>query len=299
MPGNPWTRKVWARTLVVRPGAVTGIDLAHVIQVDLVGRSTEGHVWLLDVAAAPDDLRVPQAKRLPYVDLGRARVVEGDGREPVTASIPFRVIGKLTRPARFRVTVDGTRGLTGGGTYDVDLAPGQTTGRLDVGYQPDDMWGRSRRVFASAWGGQGVGTGRWLGQLRIVEDDPQPRLTVKAPRAITEGRPATWRLRLSEPMPQRWGVLARFVRGPRSRPPVRVGDVPRDWLDATGAGGDATTPLHKAGIWQFAEFRRGRTRVDLTVPTRADSRDERTEVVTLKFRFLDQRVVRTIRLRDS
>jgi len=297
MPGSSWDVKVWARTLVVDPSPATDVDLTDIVQVDLVSRSAEGRVWLLDVAAASDELTAPQERRLPYVELGRARIPEGDGRHPVTASLPYRVVGTLTRPATFRVSV-GWR--LGGGTYDVALAPGQDSGALEIAYWTDEYYGPNRQIYASAWGVEGVGTGRWVGRLRIIDDDPRPRLTVTAPRVVTEGEKAIVRLQLHHLPYSGENAVVTFVPGPSVRPPVRVADVSLDWLvNLAHRVPKPTKRLNRLGIREYVFLGRGAKNEKFAVPTRADSRSEKTEEMTLEIRFMGQTFTRTIRVRDA
>lgn len=299
LPGSRYVRKLWARTLVVDPAGAAGVDLTDVVQVDLVGRTDSGHVWLLDVAAAGTDLASVPGQRLPYVELGNARVLEGDASGTTVAHLPFRVVGTLTRPATFRVQVVGDRTLSGRGTYDVDLAAGQQSGSIRIGYAADTSYDPGRVVFANAWGVSGVGTGQWVGQLRIKDDDAPPTPTLRAPTSVTEGGAAIWRLRLSESVSQHTYAQVRIVRGPHRRPALRVGDVPDRWLQEHYVEAEATTPLQRAGVWLDGSLRPGSRQLTFRIPTRSDSLREGTELVTLRVKYLGQRVERTIRVLDG
>ncbi len=223
------TRKYWAQTLVVDPAEAEGVDLTRIEQVDLVSASERGQVWVADLAAAPAELAAVPDVRLPTVNLGRAEIVEGNGSKRVTAAVPFTVVGDVTRPARLMVTTVGQLGSERQ-RFTIDLAPGQTEGSIPVRYQPDRRDDYDKLLtYANAFAAHNVMTDAYIGQLVVVDDDPTPRLQVKAvKRTIAEGQTARLKVRLSAPVGYDLYVTGRIVRSPK--PALAADDVPRDWF---------------------------------------------------------------------
>ena len=71
--------RLWAQAVVVDPSGRAGLDLADIVQVDLVGRSARGHVWIADLAAASPTLAPVPVRRAATVSIGDVRTLEGDG----------------------------------------------------------------------------------------------------------------------------------------------------------------------------------------------------------------------------
>ena len=72
----PGATKIWAQNVRVDPSR-TGLDLARITRVDLVGVSPDGRIWVADVAARPNRLAAVPAVRLPALSVGEARVRGG------------------------------------------------------------------------------------------------------------------------------------------------------------------------------------------------------------------------------
>lgn len=288
------TRKFWAETLVADPAGAEGVDLASIVRVDLVSANDRGRVWVADIAAAPATLAAVPDTRLPSINIGQVRVSEGDGRKPVTAELPFTVAGEVTRPARFSVVTSGQeRGSVQ--RFNIDLAPGQTSGSIPVTYQPDNRDDFGRLVTqASALPVRNVMTDAYLGSLTVVDDDPTPRMRIKAEsRRIAEGETASWKVTLAKPVDYDLFVSARIVRGPS--PTLAADDVPAKWFrDHVGIGAEPGRALWSYHPSLFEQLRGGGTSAVLTVPTVADDVAEQRESVTLKFRVNRTRVERTV-----
>lgn len=288
------TQKYWAESLVVDPAGAEGVDLASVVRVDLVSASDRGRVWVADLAAAPATLAEVPETRLPSISIGQVRVDEGDGKQPVTAELPFTVAGEVTRPARFSVVTSGQeRGSVQ--RFNIDLAPGQTSGSIPVTYQPDNRDDFPRMVTqASALPVRHVMTDAYLGSLTVVDDDPTPRMRIVAEsRQIAEGETATWKVTLAKPVDYEMFVSARIVRGPS--PTLAADDVPAGWFRKhVGIGAEPGKALWSYHPSIYEQLRAGSTSVVLTVPTVADAAAEKPESITLKFRVNKTRVERTV-----
>jgi len=286
--------KRWAQTLLVDPTAAVGLDLARIAEVELIGDSGDGRVWVLDVAAAPSSLAAVPARRAPLVRLTNLRVEEGDGPGVTTARLPFHISGDVLAPARFVVVAAGqTRGdLT---RYTIDVAPGQTSGSIPIDYVGDQRDDYDQNILLmAAWATRGLMTDRYLGQLTILDDDPMPQVTV-APvaKTVSEGERAEWRVRLDKSVDYDLFVLGRVVAGPK--PELAGTDVPDSWLDRHGETdvGD-TKPLHRLHVYVFERVRRGQREAILSIPIARDGVREPRESVTVKFEVGDRFYTRTI-----
>jgi hypothetical protein len=279
--------KLWAQTLRVPLGQVTGIDLADVRRVDLVGAGADGRVWVLDLAATRPGLAPVPVRRLPRVSLGALRVREGDGPRARVVRVPFRVRGEVRAPARLVVLAEDFSDGPPPAPRRIDLRPGQTRGTVAVRFVPDTVDDRPvQHVVLLAVPARGVTIERALGRLRIVDDDPAPRVRARRLRSpVPEGRAARWQVRLSRPVDYDVFVLARVVRGTTRVPRLRVGDVPGRWArEHMFPVPPADTPLHRGEATLFASLPPGRTVTTLRLPLRRDRVDEGRETVTLRIR---------------
>jgi dienelactone hydrolase len=299
LDGGEQTAKLWAQTVVVDPTGATGVDLARIVRVDLVAQSGHGRLWVADLAAAPDELAAVPAARVPTIDVGRVDIPEGDGRRQVTTYVPFDVVGELTRPARIVVTTAGqARGDVQ--RFNVDLAPGQASGRIPVSYWPDRADDYKVAITqVMTWATRNVMTDSYLGELRILDDDPTPAITV-APvaRQVAEGSQARWAITLSKGVDYDLFASATVVRGPR--PQVAVGDVRRDWVERyLGRDADPDRALWSYHPMLFERIRPGQRSVEIAIPTARDRAAERRESLTLRFRIGRQVVKRTVYVSPS
>lgn len=209
--------KYLAQTVRVPLGALppSGIDLGQVRSIEIVGaakKSCRGgncarkrnRIWLLDLAAvSPSPLPAVPAKRLPLIDLGRARAVEGDGPGVSSVKIPFKVTGEISDPsANFVVAVDRMEAGRPAPRIKVGLTPGQTSGFVKVPYRPNRVSDeRTRRMFLNAYALSGAMPRKSPGVLELIDDEPRPKLRIIRPKAkIKPGQVAVWKLKLSRPV---------------------------------------------------------------------------------------------------
>ena len=290
--------KRWAQTLLVDTSGATGVDLTRVTQVDLIGDSPDGRIWVEDLAAAPTGLAPVPEERLPLVSIGNLRQQEGDGPGTVTARVPFTIQGAVTRPARLVAVVAGQeRGATR--RFRIDLAPGQTSGSIPIDYQADtlDDYPRSYTIIA-AWAGKEAMTDDYTGRLVVVDDDPSPTVTISpVSGTVAEGQNATWRIRLSAPVDYDFFIDGQVARGPK--PALKGFDVPLAWLRDHGSTRHRAWPLWRSGAWVYTQVPRGRTSATISVPIRKDGARERREALTVEFHVNRHSITRTIRVARS
>ncbi len=278
----PGVTKVWAQTLVVDTSVASGIDLSRVDRVELVGESDRGRIWVSEVAAAPETLAAVPERRTPVVSLSRVRIDEGDGTGNVIGRLPFQVAGDVSRASRFTVLVASEqRGSQQ--RLRVDLAPGQTSGYIPVEYESDNLDDLGRdATSAVAWPVRGVMTDAWVGGLTVVDDDPTPKVTVRAvDRTIREGQAARWRVRIAGRVDYAFPAGASVVRGPGRD--LTVGDLPGSaippWVPQSVP---RSTPLHRLGLFYFQRLVGRDLSATFRIPTRRDGAREGRESVTLR-----------------
>ena len=298
LPSDRRVAKRWAQAVLADPGGATGIDLAQVARIDVIGDSSDGRLWILDVAAAPDALAPVPERRLPLVSLTSLSVPEGDDRGTSVARLPFTVTGTVDRPAQLTVGVFDWSAPRARQRLRLDLAPGQTEGTLRYEYTGNTVDDRLRRTSFTAFAVRGAMTDRYDGQVTLVDDDPVPRIRVTTAGRVQEGHDLRVGVSLSAATGYDSWLGVRAVRGPRG-PRLSVGDVPARWLEHHfGETDDPEQPLHRAGFFLFDRIRAGDRGTTLSMPVRADARSEGTEWVTLEIRVNRHRVIRTIRVVD-
>ncbi len=298
--------KLWAQALVVDAAAAdpadpaNAADLSDIVSIELVGLSNRGRLWVADLAAAPTDLAAVPDVRLARVRLGDVRLPEG-GTSKATRSrvarVPFEIDGALTRPGRIVVlTVGQSRGDKS--RFAIDLAPGQTSGTIPIRYGANTLADYDQRTEIAAWALEGVITDDYLGRLIVVDDDPQPELSVKpVQRRVVEGQPIVLRAKLSTLATYDATVTATAVKGPGED--LRGDDVPRAWLREHGNPRKPGRPLFRLYVGLYDQVPAGERRIDIVIPTSRDSRVEGKEKLTLAFRFAGQRFKRTVTVVDA
>jgi len=279
---GPGLSRRWAQTLLVDTSAATGVDLAHVVRVDLVGDSPDGRIWVQDLAAAPTSLADVPDRRAPLLSLGTLRQREGAGPGTRTGRVPFRIVGEVTRPARFVAIVAGQeRGDLH--RFTVDVAPGQTAGSIPISYPADrrDDYPRSITLLA-AWATRDLMTDDYTGRFAVLDDDPTPPITVTAVAGtVREGQSARWRVRLGAAVDYDLFVDARVVSS--RRPVLTGGDIPDSWLrlHATGTADRKSLSALRAEL--FVALPRGKRAVVVAIPVRRDRAREPRESLSVRF----------------
>lgn len=297
LPRMSFGTKLWAQALVVDASSATGVDLADITSVEIVAGNAEGRLWVTDLASAPATLPALTGP-LPQVDIGTLRVEEGDGGTR-TVKVPFTITGAVTDPARF---VAFTAGESRGSSQRlvIDVAPGQTKGWIPVEYTGDDYFSRNQRVQITAWPLTGIATDDYIGGLRVIEDDPEPVITVDAPRRVKEGDKIEVTVTSDIPMGRTFHVYMGAVEGKGE--PLRGSDVPAKWLDEHSNVSDkasARRPLWRLGVWLNERIRRGKLSVTMQIPVLADGRREGTEYLDLQLWLNDHPAHRRIKVIDA
>ena len=283
--GDRWVPgKYWAQTLRVDTAELTGIDTSAVSEVELVGTSDHGRVWVLDLAAAEATLPPVPARRVPIVDLGAVKVDEGgDGTE--VAAVPFTITGDVNELAEFAVY--GYSDDEGGRVVrvDVDVPVGSVEGTVDWEYAGDTL-DSYPRVFHELFAHpvRNVMVRDNAGRVVVVDDDPSPELSFRALRPRTqEGDSVELELTLSAPSGFEIGAGLQLLPGEEATEPLRAHDVPERWLKRWTTWRDGTDPaLHELEVVRTRWVAPGETTAVFRIPLRDDARTESREALTLR-----------------
>ncbi len=280
---NPATPgRYLARTLRV-PLPTDGadpIDLGRIREVALTGRSkpdcgsgcpAASRVWILDVSARSSG-PIPSAPdtRLPLIRLKPVIRREGDADRQLVR-VPFEITGEITDPhARIRVVVGGDLDRSAPRPFDLILQPGQRTGSIPIRYRGNRVANLARTISVTGYPLRGVTPWPGEARLRLRDDDPKPRLLVRRlDRSVRAGRPARWRVELTEPIGWDATIEARFARTPGlSRMTLR--DLPGRWVRNRLFGAEQLPPdtaLTNRNLWFYHSISRATGRTTITIPT--------------------------------
>jgi hypothetical protein len=175
---------VWAQEVRV-PLPRHGIDLRKVASLELTGG---GKAWLVDAYGRSPGLPAPRPVVLPRVDVGALTVEEGDSGTK-SYEIPVSVTGDS--PATLRLFVTDEEGAVT--SRLVTVQPGQPEIVLPYEVTGNTRWssGSQQPVIAKAI--RNVVSGGYTGGLTVLDDDPEPTLTVTpAAGPVPEGGMLTW-----------------------------------------------------------------------------------------------------------
>lgn len=291
LPLVPYFTKLWAQTLLVDAAATTGVNLADITTVEFVAKSATGRLWVADLAAAPSELLPAPAQRLPHVDIGTLRLKEGDSPGPQVAQVPFTITGEVMRAAQFVAWTAG-----GADSHSqkliIDVTPGQTRGSIPFKYYSDTLDGRDQRGAVQLRPWRGIATDDYHGRVIIFDDDPTPKVAVRAPPTVREGRQINLAVTLEAPVSYSLNVTFSVIRGRGEQ--LRGTDVPRRWLVNSADFRYPRRPLWRLGASNGDVLPPGRVSRVLSIPTREDKVREHREFVTVRIRVGDHRVVRRI-----
>jgi hypothetical protein len=278
LPKISWATKLWATAVVVDASGAAGVDLTDITSVDLVAGTSQGRVWIADVSSAPETIAPVSDRRLPQVRIGSVRIDEGEGGTKV-ARVPFKIIGSVTREARF---VAFTAGQDRGQVQRliIDVAPGQKSGSIPVEYVADTRFGYDQYTQIALWPLQGIATDDYLGDLLVVEDDPPPNVDVNVTRRVREGHSIKLTVTLDGDTSVGTWVSARAVRGPGEN--LRGTDVPRDWLNRHGDSSHPRRTLWRLYASVYDEIPARKDSTTLEFPVRRDGVREGAEFLYVR-----------------
>jgi hypothetical protein len=287
LPGRNFVLpKRWGQTLRVPLDGVTGVDLTDIETIDLISRTPDGRVWVLDMTAAPAGGITEPSGQIPLISFGRVRQQEGDGPAEGQLQIPWTVTGDLASPATVNVTVLDPYVGRPGKPEEFTVPAHTSDGTYDIPYTPNTVSDVHRRTIQLvAFAVEGVETDSYLGFGSIIDDDPAPTLAVTpVDRQVSEGNPAKWDLTLSNGLGYRSLVIGRAVRAVDGKQ-LTVGDLPKTFRERHFFPVPRLdTPLPKAHLTIFKRVPIGSTSVTIGVPIQRTKSDDGTRAISFRFR---------------
>ena len=217
LPGNEqWILpKTMLRTVRIPLAGLRGVDLRDVRAVELrTDRTRTGAVFLSDLTFGRPSLGRSGPSRLPRLSVPvDVRTTEGDTG---TRSADFTIV--MSRPSRQPVSVHAELfGDVGSAITPVSrrvvLAPGRTRAKVSVPITPntrDDEDSRFSLVLSvphNALVADSFATGT------VLDDDPEPRISVGPAVADEQAKVLRFPLRLSEPSNRHTGVSGTLTDG--------------------------------------------------------------------------------------
>jgi hypothetical protein len=274
LPATEQNSALWAQEVRV-PLPRHGIDLSAVAALELVGG---GQAWLIDAYGWSSGLPDPRPVTLPRVDVGAMTVAEGDAGTR-TYQIPVSVSGNSKGTVRLFVS-DEHDEIT---TRLITVQPGQHTIEFPFEVTGNTRWSTESNRWVLAKAVQGTVSGGYVGGLTVLNDDPEPTITI-TPVAdeVAEGGVLTWTVTSSAVADS---PLVRFIWPIPldSGPELSSTDVDPNWFRERTYGGDPepTRPLSMTRLDLSIAIEPGTLTTEITIPTVTDNEAEQTEYVRL------------------
>ena len=270
-------------------GLDPGTDAADIRSVTLVAHEGSGRAWVLDLAAVPTGAPPPvPEQRLRTLAFQSVKLTEGDGEVRVV-EMPYDVSGPSGVEGKFRVltTKLGRRGfLVSGPSWTVTVPAGSSGGSVSFEVPANRLDDLNLTLSVVAYPIAGVMPTSYVGELRIIDDDPTPALRTRVRATpITEGHSLVFEARLARPVGYWTGVSA-YPVAPTAQDRLRIGDLDREFVKSWGLPDRLIRPrLPYAGpdYRSFCEINPGQDHCVLVrLPVRVDEYAEGTERVTLR-----------------
>jgi hypothetical protein len=279
LPATDRVSGLWTQEVRV-PLQFHGIDLHQVASLELVPQSASGQVWLVDAYGWNHGTPDPQPAALPRVDVGMSSVMEGDSGTK-TYQIPVQVTGNGAGTVRlFLRSADGT-GFT---SQLVTVQPGQQKIEVPIEVTGNTRWSRdlTRGLFAKPV--QGTLTGSYTGGLTVLNDDPEPTVTITpVTDKVTESGVLKWRATLSAAVDVDFFVSGRPLAPDGGTPELSTTDVDPEWFEANAFEEPLPSrPLSDTRLLVGVAIPSGEVSAEFSVPTVADTEAEPVEQIRLK-----------------
>ena len=295
LAGSGLPAKVWAQAARLKVRGATGVDLRHIVRIDVelaagVDGTGRGHAFLLDAAVVDQYVPTLYPAWLPRAHIQDRDFTESDA--PRTIDVPVRLIGFARVGGRFWAETVGPTGIVG---RWIDVPAGATSAIIPLAVNGDNVRTGDQFFSVSLAPGRNVTTGRYVGSVRIVDDELAPTVTALATTASgREGDTLTWALELSSPQPTETVVFVPFSV-PAVGPELDSDDVTdAAWMQWVGAAKPSPAELLSTTFaFQFVRFPAGVTSATVEVPTVVDGIAEGPESVALQA-FFDGSVVATL-----
>jgi hypothetical protein len=265
LPATEMMSALWAQEVRVPSrgvGEVASLEL-----------TSTGQAWLIDASGWRSGLPDPRPVALPRVDVSDLTVSEGDEG---TRTYEVEVTGKGNGTGQARLFVITDDGTFTTGVFTVH--PGLID-KVAVSVTGNTRWstGSVRWVYAKALHGA-VG-GDYAGGLRVLDDDPEPTVTIASDGPVTEGGVLSWTATLSAvaDSPFLWFGP---VLPPTEGAELSSTDIDPDWFRAlTGEEPEPSRPLSTTPFVMSIFIDPGYLTGTTILPTVTDTEAEPTEYV--------------------
>jgi hypothetical protein len=268
----------WAQEVRLSLAKVRGVDRARITALRLVPVSARGRLLLLDAwgwrAGAGG-----RGSLLPRLDVPSATVTEGStGTRTVSVTLRTSGPGAGSGVRRFFLGVYDPRPGRHETRRIVTLARGQRTLTAKITYQGNTLHDFDVQVPIDIKPVVGLVAGDWVGGLTILDDDPQPPVSVTpVATAVTEGTSLRWRF--TQARPSNVDTLIELIAvPPAAGPELATNDVPASWIiQWVGEVPNPPVAFSAVPVYIYVDIPPGSTTADLEVPTVADGVAEGTE----------------------
>ncbi|TWP52423.1 hypothetical protein FKR81_08785 [Lentzea tibetensis] len=275
LPGTERMATLWAQEVRVPLPP----DVHEVASLELTPRTGTGQAWLIDAHGWNKGTPDPRPSALPRVDVGALSVEEGDSGTR-TVQLPVTVTGD--GPGSVRLFVSEENGSIT--QRAVTLSPGQHTIDVPMQVTGNTRWSSGARRSVLVKAVQGTVAGRYAGALTVLNDDPEPTLTV-TPIAgeVAEGGVLKWRVTLSTTADE--GILLQGVPRAPDGPELSTTDVDPTWFRRFAFQEEPlpSRPLSSTGLQLRVYIPAGQLTGEVTVPTVVEAEAEPAEQVRLRF----------------
>ncbi|MEU6819125.1 hypothetical protein ABZ921_00750 [Streptomyces atriruber] len=289
LPGSDLTASYWGREVRVPLSAEARekLDLKHVKTLELTPRTRSGKAWLMDAWGWRPGTPAVRPAELPRVDVGRLNVKEGDSGVR-TYQVPVTISGKGSGKVRLFVP-DIDTGEVAHRTLTV--RPGDHVD-VPVEVRGNTRYGQDVGHDALVKAVRGAVVGSYRGGVMAENDDPAPKVTLEpVADRVTEGKPLTWRMTLSQAVDVDMMAILSFqpVDGGRE---LSTLDVEPGWLESEfGASPRPERPLWKMAGERglFVNVPAGEKSAEVRIPTIKDRVSEQEESVKAQLYVYDEK----------
>jgi hypothetical protein len=268
----------WAQEVRLPLGRVRGVDRARITTLRLAPVSSSGRLLLLDAWGWRNGAGT-RPSLLPRLDVPSLTVKEGSNGTR-TASVTLRASGPGAGVGvrRFFLGVYDDRAGQHQTKRVVTLTRGRRTLTVKITYQGNTLHDDDVRVPVAIKPVVGLVAGDWFGGLTILDDDPQPAVSVTPiATAVTEGSSLVWRF--TQAGPSHVDTFIQLAAAPPADgPELSTADVPASWISQwLGEAPNPPVAFSAVPVYVNVDIPPGSTSADLQVPTVADGVAEGTE----------------------
>jgi hypothetical protein len=266
LPGTKNTFSHWAREVRVPLHDVSSIAA---LEIHPRGSATG---WLLDAWGRRPGTPDPRTRGLPRIDVGSARVKEGDSGT-TTIDLPLTVTG--SGAGQVRVFINNTTSTV------LTVKPGDHRLTVPFSVPANNRFGDDTLVLLHAKAIRGLVVGNYFAPSVIEDDDPPPTVVVDPASEVTEGATMSWQIKLSEPA-DAYACLDGTVVAPDGAPELSTTDIDPTWLTDYEITPEPSRPLSAANAYVYTCVQPGQLTGTVQIPTVTDDVPESPEEIHIQ-----------------